>query len=305
MDATSIIPQLIANSIIAGGIYALVALGFNLIYGTTKFFNLTHGVVAAIGGYVVYYLTKKLPDTVPSAGVFFNSSTLGVVAACAIGVTVAAFIGFLLNQFLFKKLRARKASQMVFLVASLGAFTCLQAFLAILFTSQFQTLGSGAGDIVTYNIGGGIITEVQAIIVISVLVIMFALGIFLKKSLFGKSVEAISDDEQVAKVVGINTEKIIAVVFIIGSAISGLAGVLVGYDTGLEPTMGMNLLLKGVIASIIGGIGNVYGGVIGAFVLGFAENFGIWKISGEWKDAIAFGLLILFLIFRPQGILKR
>lgn len=304
MDS-SIVPQLIANSIIAGGIYALVALGFNLIYGATKFFNLTHGVVAAIGGYVVYYLTKKLPDTVPGAGAFFNGSTLGTVVACAIGVIVAAFIGFLLDRFLFRQLRARKASQMVFLVASLGAFTCLQAFLAILFTSQFQTLGNGAGDIVTYNIAGGIITQVQAIIIASVILIMFALGIFLKKSLFGKSVEAISDDEQVAKVVGINTEKIIAIVFVIGSAIAGLAGVLVGYDTGLEPTMGMNLLLKGVIASIIGGIGNVYGGVLGAFLLGFVENFGIWKISGEWKDAIAFGLLIVFLLVRPQGILKR
>jgi branched-chain amino acid transport system permease protein len=93
-------------------------------------------------------------------------------------------------------------------------------------------------------------------------------------------------------------------VFIIGGAIAGLAGILVGYDTGLEPTMGMNLLLKGVIASIIGGIGNVWGGFLGAFLLGFVENFGIWKISGEWKDAIAFGLLIIFLLVRPKGILR-
>jgi branched-subunit amino acid ABC-type transport system permease component len=304
MDS-SIIPQLIANSVIAGSIYALVALGFNLIYGATKFFNLTHGVVAAIGGYVVFYLTKKLPNTIPSADTFFNGSVLGVITAVALGVLVAALVGYLLDQFLFKKLRERKASQMVFLVASLGAFTCLQAFLAILFTSQFQTLGGNAGEIVTYNIFGGIITEVQAIIIGSVFVIMLTLGIFLKHSLFGKSVEAISDDEQVAKIVGINTEKIIASVFIIGSAIAGLAGVFVGFDTGLEPTMGMNLLLKGVIASIIGGIGNVYGGVLGAFLLGFVENFGIWKISGEWKDAIAFCLLIVFLLVRPQGILRR
>ena len=80
---------------------------------------------------------------------------------------------------------------------------------------------------------------------------------------------------------------------------------MVGFDIGLEPTMGMGLLLKGVIASIIGGVGNIYGGVLGAFLLGFAENFGIWKISGEWKDAIAFGLLIIFLLFRPQGIFKK
>lgn len=307
----SIIPQLVANSLIAGAIYALVALGFNLVYGTTKFFNLTHGVVAAIGGYTVYYLTKKLPryggedSAFASVGEFFNSGTIGVVVTTIAGVIVAAFVGWLLNRFLFKKLRERKASQMVFLVASLGAFTCLQAFLAILFTSQFQTLSSGAGDIITYNIFGGIITQVQLVIILSAVIIMIVLGVFLKKSLFGKSVEAISDNEQVAKIVGINTEKTIAVVCVIGSAIAGLAGVYVGYDTGLEPTMGMALLLKGVIASIIGGIGNVYGGVLGAFLLGFVENFGIWKISGEWKDAIAFVLLIVFLLVRPQGILKR
>jgi branched-chain amino acid transport system permease protein len=304
----SIIPQLIANSLIAGSIYSLVALGFNLIYGTTKFFNLTHGVIAAIGGYVVYFLTKKLGSVFPGAESleqFFNSGSFGIVTTTILAVAFSALVGWLLNKFLFKKLRARKASQMVYLVASLGAFTCLQAFLAILFTSQFQTLSTGAGDIVTYNIFGGIITQVQLIIFISVIIIMIALGLFLKKSLFGKSVEAISDNEQVAKIVGIDTEKVISRVFVIGSAIAGLVGVYVGYDTGLEPTMGMNLLLKGVIASIIGGIGNVYGGVLGAFLLGFVENFGIWKISGEWKDAIAFVLLIVFLLVRPQGILKK
>lgn len=304
MDS-SIIPQIIANSIIAGAIYALLGIGFNFVYGVTKFFNLTHGVVAAMGGYSVFYLTKKLARVLPAADSFFNGSTIGLIIAVIIGVLASALVGYLLNKFLFKKLRERKASQMVFLVASLGAFTCLQAFLAILFTSQFQTLSTGGGEIVTYNIFGGIITDVQLVIIISVFVIMFALGIFLKKSLFGKAAEAISDDEQVAKIVGINTERIITIVCIIGSAIAGLAGILVGYDTGLEPTMGMALLLKGVIASIIGGIGNVYGAVLGGFLLGFVENFGILKISGEWKDAIAFALLIIFLLVRPQGILKR
>ncbi|MDO8655872.1 MAG: TIGR01841 family phasin, partial [Nanoarchaeota archaeon] len=116
---------------------------------------------------------------------------------------------------------------------------------------------------------------------------------------------ATQTQEEVSKIVGINTSKIIGRVFFIGSAIAGLAGILIGFDTGIEPTMGLSLLLKGVIASIIGGIGNVYGGVLGAFLLGFIENFGIWKISGEWKDAIAFGVLIIFLLFRPQGILRK
>ncbi|NDE68438.1 branched-chain amino acid ABC transporter permease [bacterium] len=194
---------------------------------------------------------------------------------------------------------------MVLLVASLGAFTALQAIVAILFTSQFQTLSRSAGDERVFDLFGGVITGVQLIILITGLVIMFVMAFVLKHAMFGKAVKAVGDDEEVSKIVGINTRVIIGKVFIIGSAIAGLAGILVGFDTGIEPTMGLSLLLKGVIASIIGGIGNIYGGVLGAFFLGFIENFGIWKISGEWKDAIAFGVLIIFLLFRPQGILKK
>jgi branched-chain amino acid transport system permease protein len=201
-------------------------------------------------------------------------------------------------------LRKRKANGLVFLVASLGLMTALQAIIAIIFSSQFQTLSTGA---VTkgFEVFGGIITGVQLIILVCAILIMGGLAYLLKMTRFGKAVRAISDDEEVSKIVGINTNKVIGKVFFLGSAIAGLAGILVGLDTGIEPTMGLSLLLKGVIASIIGGLGSVYGGVLGAFLLGFAENFGIWKISGEWKDAIAFGLLLIFLLFRPQGIIKK
>lgn len=202
---------------------------------------------------------------------------------------------------------------MVLLVASLGAFTAIQAIIAILFTSQFQTFSQNIGSQKVYEIfglstwlkAGAVITETQLIILISAIVVSAGLAVLLKYTMFGKAVKAISDDEEVAKIVGINTNKIIGYVFFISSAIAGLAGILFGFDTGIEPTMGFGLLLKGVIAAVVGGIGNLYGGVLGALLLGFAENFGIWKISGEWKDAIAFILLIVFLVFRPSGIIKK
>ncbi len=286
-----ILPQLVLNSIIAGAIYTLITLGFNLIYGATKFFNLGHGVLAAVGGYAVFYFAKTLGWNL----------YLGVVIA----IILAGLIGFLSEKFIYLPLRKRKASNMVLLVASLGAFTSLQAIIAILFTSQFQTLSQSAGAQKIYEIFGGVITQTQLIILISGIVIMAGLALLLKYTIFGKAIKAISDDEEVAKIIGINTNKIIGYVFFIGSAIAGLAGILVGFDTGIEPTMGLSLLLKGVIASIVGGVGNLYGGVLGAFLLGFVENFGIWKISGEWKDTIAFALLIIFLIFRPRGIMNK
>jgi len=286
-----ILPQLILNSIIAGAIYTLVALGFNFIYGATKFFNLAHGIMAAIGGYAVFYFTKTVG--------------LNMYVAIILGIALAGLVGFGLDKFIYLPLRKRKASNMVLLVASLGAMTAMQALIAILFSSRFKTLTENVGTQKLFTIFGGIITQTQLIILLSAAVIMASLVVMLYKTQFGKSVRAISDDEEVARIVGIHTNKIIGTVFFIGSAITGFTGILIGFDVGIEPTMGLNLLLKGVIASIIGGVGNIYGGVLGAFLLGFLENFGIWKLSGEWKDAIAFALLIVFLIFRPRGIINK
>ena len=267
-----IIPQLILNSIIAGAIYSLVALGFNLIYGTAKFINLAHGVLAALGGYTVFYLAKTLGWNVYPHPKIFG---VGVYIAVAIGVFLAGVIGWGLDKLVFLPLRKRKASAMVLLVASLGALSAIQAILAILFTSQFQTLPHNASTQKIFEILGGVITQTQVIILLCTAIVLAGLVLLLYKTRFGKAVRAVCDDEEVAKIVGINTNKIIAIVFFIGSAIAGLAGILVGFDNGITPTMGMGLLLKGVIASIIGGVGTVYGGVLGAFLLGFVENFGI------------------------------
>jgi len=287
----SIVPQLIANSLIAAGIYALVALGFSLGYRTTKFFNLTHGTMAVVGGYVVYYFYKLLG--------------WNLYMSVALGVMMAAVLGYLLNKFIFAPLRARRASNLVLLVASLGAFTVIQALIAIIFTSQFQTLSKYAAQSHIYELAGAFVTQTQIIMVASAVIILAALALILKFTLFGKAVKAIGDDEKVAEIIGINTNKIIGRVLLISAGIAGWAGILIGFDTGLEPAMGMRLLLKGVVAVIVGGAGSIYGAVVGALILGFAENFGIWKISGEWKDAIAFVLLIVFLLFRPQGIVGR
>ena len=284
------IMQLSINSIAAGALYAIIAVGFSLMYGTTKFFNLAHGAMIAIGAYTVFFLAKGLQMDV------------WIAVVCA--VIFAGGIGWVLEQLIYEPLRARKASNMVLLVASLGAFTALQGALAILFSSQIQTLSQG-GDIQRiFTIGGATITQIQVITIAAAVLVTVGLILTLRYTLFGKAVRAVSDDEEVSKIIGINTGRIIGIVFFIASAIAGLAGILVGFDTAIEPTMGMALLLKGIVAAIVGGIGSIYGAVLGAFLLGFAENFGVWKISGEWKDAIAFGLLIIFLLFRPRGILN-
>lgn len=284
----SVIPQIVLNSIIAGAIYSLVALGFNLIYGTTKFFNLSHGVVGLVGGYVTFYLAKTLG--------------VGVLSAAVAGIVASGLLGYCLDRFIFRDLRKKRASSMIFLVASLGLMTALQSIISILFTNQFQLFSLQA---TTYQFGGLIITQMQIATLVSVVLVSGGLILLLKKTSFGRAVRAISDDEEVAKIVGIDTDKILGQVFFIGSAIAGISGILSALDVGLEPTMGLSLLFKGVIASVIGGVGNVYGGILGALLLGFVENVAVWQLSGEWKDAVSFGLLILFLLFRPRGVLGK
>jgi branched-chain amino acid transport system permease protein len=285
-----ILPQLVLNSIVAGAVYSLVALSFNLVYGATKFFNLAHGVMAVIGGYAVFYFAKILG--------------FDVYATIVLGITLAGLVGFGLDKLIYLPLRRRKASNMVLLVASLGVMTALQAIIAIFFSSRFKTLSQGIGAQKIFTILGGTITQTQIIILLGAALVTAGIFAILYKTQFGRAVRAIGDDGEVARIVGIDADKIIGHVSFIGSAIAGFAGILVGFDVGIEPTMGLSLLFKGVIAAIVGGVGNICGGVLGAFLLGFVENFGIWKISGGWKDAVAFALLIVFLIFRPRGIMK-
>ncbi len=286
-----IVPQLILNSLIAGSIYAMLTLGFNLTYGTAKFIDMGYGVLTVIGGYSVFYFSKMLG--------------LPLWLGAILGIVLSGLVSFLASTIIYKPLRARKASGAVLLIASLGVLTALQAVIAILFTSQFQTLSGLLSGNRIFELFGGTFTAVQLAIFGIGAALFCLLAFLLKYTLFGKAVTAISDDEEVSKIVGINTDAVLGRVFFISGAIGGLGGILIGLDTGIEPIMGLPWLLVAVVAAIVGGIGNIYGGIAGAFLLAFAENFGIWKIAGEWKSAIAFGILILFLIWRPKGLFPR
>jgi branched-chain amino acid transport system permease protein len=147
-----------------------------------------------------------------------------------------------------------------------------------------------------------VIIDIQILIIVVSCLLLVALWLFIQKTKLGKAMRAVSDDLIGANVVGINPESIILSSFTIGSALAGAAGILISFETNIEPTMGFNALLKGIIASIVGGIGSIPGAMFGGFFLGIAKNLGIWKIQAGWKDCIAFTILIVFLLLRPGGI---
>jgi len=284
-----IVSQLTINSLIVGSITALTAVGFSLIYSVTKFFNMAHGTTLVVGAYTAFWLSKTL-------GLHISFGIIG-------GVIAAGILGYIFDKVIYKTLRTKKSSNMTLLIASLGLFTAGQALIAILFTNQFHTITKTATRKV-FEIFGGAITDLQIITIAVSIALSLGVVLLVQKTKFGKAIQAISDDEEVAKVVGINTDKLIGYTFIIGSMIAGLSGILWGLDTGITPQMGLFLLLGGITGAIIGGMGNVYGALLGGYFIGFSESMAVWFTSGEWRFTISFTILIIFLLVRPKGIIN-
>lgn len=280
--------QLLINSLIAGSIYALVATGFALIYSTARFVHFAHGVVVAGGAYFMYF--------------FFSLLHIYWLLAILLTIACSAGLGLLLDYVFYKALRKRKASQAILLIASFALLILLENLILLIFGADVKTiallpLSQGIQFI------GARITPLQIIIIVVSLVLLVGLYFLMKKTKLGKAMRAVADNKEVAQLQGIAVEKIYRWSIFLGSALAGVAGILVGLEQHLEPTMGTGLIIKGFTGSVIGGIGSVPGAVIGSYLLGIVENFGIWYLPSGYKDAIAFVLLFLFLILRPQGLL--
>jgi branched-chain amino acid transport system permease protein len=286
--------QLIVNGIISASIYILIALGFTIIYRTVRFFHFAHGVIYTAGAYLAYSVLR----------IAYRESNSPAVLILAVlgGIIGAGIVGILIDRVVYRPLRKRKAPNLVFLLASFGIFIFIQNLLQLIYGAQILTLRTGPVK-EGHHIVGAVITNVQILILVVSVCLCAVLWLFIQKTKLGKAMRAVADDPLAASVVGINPERIILAAFAVGSALAGVAGILVSYETNIEPTMGMNAILKGIIASIIGGIGSIPGAMFGGLFLGIAENLGIWKISAGWKDCIAFVILIAFLLLRPGGIM--
>lgn len=281
--------HLLVNTLIVGSGYGLMAMAFRLMYSVSPFFNMTLGAISALGAYTAYWL-------------------LNLGTPLAVAVIVALLMSALFSSFLeicvYTPMRNHGASSMILMVASLGVYTIFESVIHLVFGPQYQTLGSVTSAI-SVNLGFMDVPLVQFLtVVVNVLIFVF-LNYFLHHTFIGKQIRAVNDSSTLANIIGMKNNHIILLVSVLTGLILGLDGVLVGYDTGMEPTMGFNLLFKGMIGAIIGGLANLRGAFFGALFLAFAENVGVLIFASEWRDLIAFVIFITFLSLRPKGIFQK
>jgi branched-chain amino acid transport system permease protein len=280
-----VLPQLIANGLIAGSIYALMAAGFSLMYALQRFMNIAHGASYVAGAFAAY----------ATAAIGGQSLLL----AFPVGIAVAMLVSLGTNLLVFEPLQRQKEKTYALLMASFGVFLLVEAFVLILFGANVKTFGLPIRQGIA--VAGAIVTPVQLVILATAPVVFAGLWIVLYRSKVGTALRATADHETIAKTMGVNVRAMRVVTALLGGALGGLAGILVGLEQNIEHTMGLTAVLKGLTAAVIGGIGNVPAAILGGYLLGLAENLGIWYLPSGYKDAIAFVLLIAFLLVRPHG----
>ena len=278
--------QLIINIFISFSIFFLVAVSFTLIYYPTKFFHLAHAAVIILGAYFTFFFSKQLEWS--------------LWVSLPFAIIFATVIGMLIEIALYKPLRKRNATPLIFLITSLGVYIVLQNLISLTWGDDTKSIRTGEVK-VGNEIFGAYVTDIQIIIIVVSIVLFLATLLFLKYTKTGKNMRAISSNEELSNIFGINSNYVILWSFGIGSALAAVAGILVAFDTDMTPTMGFNLLLYGVVAMIIGGVGSIWGLVGGAFLLATAQHLGAYYIDSKWMDAIAYIILIVFLIWKPLG----
>lgn len=285
-----IIIQFILNGIISSSIVLLIAVSFALIFIVTRFFHFAHAIVFTSGAYF--------------ALLFRNYMDLPLWGAIIFTIISCSIIGCFMDLFVYRPLRKKKASSMILLLASLGIYIVLQNVISMVFGDDTKSIRFGVVK-EGLNVFGARITPIQLVTIFTSIVLVVFVALFLKKTKMGKAMRAVANDPELTDFSGIDSDWIIFFTFAISSVLVGIAGTLVALDVDMTPTMGMNPLMMGVVAVIIGGVGSIPGVAMGALLLGLAQNLGAWKISSQWQDAIAFIILFVFLMFKPEGFLGK
>ena len=278
--------QQLITGISIGGIYALLATGYSLIYSLLDFSNWAHGEFAMLGAYV--------------AIVFANMVGLPFMAAAILGVCGGALISFLCEKVVYRHIRSTGAPNMFLMIGAMGLSTIFQQVSNLVFTGQYRSFKFKL-PVSTIEIAGAYLGVLDLISLVLTAVILVFLIYLINKTKFGLNVRAIACNAKAARVLGVRVDRSIASVFLLAGSLAGVAGILYGMKYNVFPTMG-NIGLKAFVASVVGGLGSVPGAIVGSLLLGVLETFVSGYISSSLRDFFSFALLIVLLLVKPSGL---
>ena len=301
-DAGLIGPTLVTG-LILGFLYALTALGYTMVYGVLKLINFAHDAVFMIGGVLVFYLFGLwIGVTSASTGLGLVVTMLFVLLVGGIGAAAAAAA---LERFAYRPLRKRHAARLSYLIGAIGA-----SFFATYLMQQNFLLGPAKrpfpdvmNSTTAFNLFGANVSTVDVLIAVTAVICLLALDRIINQTNTGRSIRGLSEDPVAAQLMGVNVDRVILITFIIGGFFGGIAGTLTGLKfANVVWNMGFIAGIKAFTAAVLGGIGNIRGAMLGGLLLGLIENMSVVCIGSEWKNVVAFSVLVIVLIFRPTGV---
>ena len=294
--------QLTVNGVTLGSVYALVALGFSMVYGILKLLNFAHGDVMMVGAFVGWGALNWLGGAEsPSVAVWILIVLLVVAAMAACGV-----LGVVIERFAYRPLR--QAPRIAPLISALGVSFFLQNSVLLLYGADFRSYDTDFLIDLDRGIDWGVLRvwTIRLLVIAGAVAMMIGLMVLVERTKLGKAMRATSYDREAAAMMGIDVDRVIASTFFIGSALAGAAGVLVGLVFfQINHFMGFTYGLKGFTAAVVGGIGSIPGAMLGGLVIGLAEAYTVGYLTSSFRDVVVFSILILFLLVRPQGILGK
>ncbi len=286
--------QLLLNGTALGSIYALIALGYTMVYGILRLINFAHGDIVMVGAYAGLFTALFLHT--PEHPTFFNFLIVLIAAMAA-----SALLGFLIERLAYRPLR--NVPRLNLLITAVGVSLLLENLGQVVFGATPRVFPEIMPGLTLIQFGQVAVTNQQVTVFVTSLFLMIVLEWIVQKTKLGRAMRAVSHSHETASLVGIPTDKIIAFTFVIGSALAAAAGILVciSYPK-VDPLMGVMIGLKAFVAAVFGGIGSIRGAVVGGFLMGIAESMVVGYGSSTYRDALAFALLIGILLFKPAGL---
>lgn len=296
--------ELTTTGLTQGAIYALVALGYTLVYGVLRLINFAHSEVFIAGAFAALWTWNALGLDQDSSVSGLGQILLYLLVAMAAAALASAATATLVERVAYRPLRKRNAPPLAFLITAIGASIVLSEALGIFTNRLPQGLPIIVKNDTVFTLGSASITKVQLLTVGAALGMMVALDLFINRSRLGRGVRAVAQDPNTAALMGVNKDRVIAVIFVAGGLMAGVAAVLYNIRIG-SVTYGVGFLLglKAFTAAVLGGIGNLRGALLGGLLLGVVENYASGLFGTQWKDFAAFVVLVALLMFRPTGLL--